>query len=133
MRLDYNSSSAVTTSTILTASPWTSSGLTVTVTSNTDVKFEFANESVPPTSVISYFWSGNADVYNVNVWGTGNQTYAIKSTALSSTFVSSEAFNNFFTSFGSFELQFDVSPGNFGGAKRVLGNINTHAYLVFGF
>jgi len=43
--------------------------------------------------------------------------------------------NIFFTSFGSFELQFDVSLPNVGGSKKTTPPTfaNGHGYLVFGF
>ena len=111
--------------------------MTVTISSNTDVKFEFANESVPPTSVTGYFWKGNDDKYVIHNYAQGTQTYAILSTTLGSTVSSNVASNNFFTSFGSFELQFDVSLNNVGGSKRSIpappGLANAHGYLVFGF
>jgi hypothetical protein len=135
VRLDYNSSDAVVLQQVLTASPWTSSGLTVTINSNTDVRFRFANETAPPTSITGYFWKGELDKYVVHNYGQGTQGYAILSTALGSTVSGGIATNSFFTSFGSFELQFDVSLPNIGGSRKTTPPefANAHGYFIFGF
>jgi hypothetical protein len=132
-RINYDTSSAVISpATILTVSPWSSTGFTVTVTSNTDVKFQFSNEATPPRNIVGYFYNANDDKYYISTFGLGSNGYA-KSTVLSSTVSSNQASNNFFTSFSSFQIQLDMSPANYGGAKKNVPPVFIHAYIVFTF
>jgi hypothetical protein len=132
-RINYDTSSVVISpAIILSASPWSSTGFTVTVTSNIDVKFQFSNETTPPRSIIGYFYNANDDKYYITTLGLGSNGYA-KSTALSSTIASNQASNNFFTNFGTFEIQLDMSPANYGGAKKNVPPVFIHAYIVFTF
>jgi hypothetical protein len=135
VRLNYDTSNVVIGSpapTILSVSPWTSAGLTVTVTSNTDVKFQFSNETTPPKNILGYFYNANTDKYIVTNWGLGSVGYSI-STLLSSSISSSIATNSFFSSFSSYQIQLDVTPSNFGGAKKNAPPVFIHAYVVFQF
>lgn len=133
VRLDYDTSSVVASSQVLTGSPWTSSGLTVTLSgSNLDVKFQFSNELTPPRSIIGYFYNANDDKYFLTTFGLGSNGYA-KSTVLSSTVSSNQASNTFFTGFGSFQIQLDVTPTNYGGAKKNVPPVFVHSYIVFLF
>ena len=135
VRFDYDTSSQLTSSaqaTILTASPWTSVGLNVTVTSTINVSFNFSNETTPPRNVIGYFYNANADQYAVSTFGLGNNQYVITN-VLGSTITSSIATNTFFSSFGSHNLVFDLTPTNYGGSKKNLPPVFIHAYLVFIF
>jgi hypothetical protein len=119
--------------TILTASPWTSAGFTVSVTNNTDVKFQFSNETTPPTNVFAYFYNANTDKYVLTTFGTGNLGYGI-STVLGSTFASNQSINTFFTGFGSFQIQLDLTPTNLGGSRKTSPpTVNINCYVVFQF
>ena len=132
-RINYDTSSVVISpATILTVSPWSSTGFTVTVTSNTDVKFQFSNETTPPRNIVGYFYNANDDKYYISTFGLGSNGYA-KSTVLSSTISSNQASNNFFTSFSSFQIQLDMSSANYGGAKKNVPPVFIHAYIVFTF
>jgi hypothetical protein len=132
-RINYDTSSVVISpAEILTVSPWSSTGFTVTVTSNTDVKFQFSNEATPPRNIVGYFYNANDDKYYISTFGLGSNGYA-KSTVLSSTISSNQASNNFFTSFSSFQIQLDMSSANYGGAKKNVPPVFIHAYIVFTF
>ena len=122
----------ISPATILTASPYASSGFTVTVTSNTDNKFQFANETAPPTNIAVYQYNANTDKYVFSTFGTGNLGYAI-STALGSTVVSNQSVNTFFSGFGSFQIQLDLTPSNLGGSKKLAPQVFINCVVVFQF
>lgn len=133
-RFDYDASSNLTSGseTILTGQDWLSSGFSVNVSSNMDVRFSFANETTPPKGIYGYFYNANSDTYVLSTFGLGNNAYLITGN-LSSTISNSVATNNFFTSFNNYELMMNLTPSNYGGDRQPIPPINTHSYVIFTF
>ena len=132
IRINYDTNSDPDTSSQITTSPYSSNTVTVALNAVNDVTFQFGSESQPPLSVTGYFYNANTDKYAVSTFGLGSNGYEISS-ALSSTISSNQATNTFFSSFSSDNLKFDLTPANYGGAKKNLPPVFIHVYMVFTF
>ena len=106
--------------------------MNITINATNDVVFDFPSETAPPTQVTAYYYNANTDKYSVSTFGLGSNGYEVGQ-GFTSTITSNQATNNFFTSFSSNELKFDLTPSNYGGVKKGLPAIFIHCYLVFSF
>ena len=84
--------------------------------------------------MLGYFYNANSDNYIVSTFGLGNNAY-IKGKGFTSTVSSNEASNDFFTAFNTsgYNIEMNLAPGNYGGAKKNLPPVFVHAYIVFTF
>ena len=132
VRINYDTNSDVDVATQITSGSYSSNTVNTALNATNNVVFDFPSEDHPPVSVTGYFYNANTDKYVASTFGLGSSGYEIGQ-GFTSTISSNQANNDFFGNFSSSEMKFDLTPGNYGGAKKNLPPVFIHCVLIFTF
>ncbi len=132
VRINYDTNSDVDVATQITSGSYSSNTVNTALNATNNVVFDFPSEDHPPVSVTGYFYNANTDKYVASTFGLGSSGYEIGQ-GFTSTIASNQAGNDFFGNFSSSEMKFDLTPGNYGGAKKNLPPVFIHCVLIFTF